>query len=136
MSIYSNEKMQDKMQEDGTDQFISVDEIKVRCNIPMGRLESLFIRERMGKHTIAEVRAGIEPMGVENAGIRLTGQPLAVEADTDGEKYCFFQESSARFIRTVKLRMKRFLSKPTLCPGSWIWKEKAGHGRGNVLFSI
>ena len=25
MSIYSNEKMQDKMQEDGTDQFISVD---------------------------------------------------------------------------------------------------------------
>ncbi len=90
MSIYSNEKMQDKMQEDGTDQFISVDEIKVRCNIPMGRLESLFIRERMGKHTIAEVRAGIEPMGVENAGIRLTGQPLAVEVDADGEKILLF----------------------------------------------
>ena len=136
MSIYSNEKMQDKMQEDGTDQFISVDEIKVRCNIPMGRLESLFIRERMGKHTIAEVRAGIEPMGVENAGIRLTGQPLAVEVDADGEKILLFQESSVRFIRTGRLRMKRFLSKLTHCPGLWILERKSRSWQGERSISI
>lgn len=72
------------------DQFIRADEIKVRCNIPIGRLESLSIRESLGIHTVAEIRAGIEPMGVENAGIRLTGQPLAVEADVEGEKILLF----------------------------------------------
>ncbi|MDE5908336.1 MAG: hypothetical protein K2H52_06320 [Lachnospiraceae bacterium] len=79
-----------KESEPCTDKFIGVDEIKVRCNIPMGRLESLSIRERMGAHTIAEVRAGIVPMEVENSGMKLTGQPLAVEADVDGERTLLF----------------------------------------------
>ncbi|MDE5909980.1 MAG: hypothetical protein K2H52_14745 [Lachnospiraceae bacterium] len=42
------------------------------------------------KNTVTEIRAGIEPMGVENAGIRLTGESLAVEVDVEVEKILLF----------------------------------------------
>ena len=70
--------------------FIRVEEISVRCNIPLGFLESLSVRERLGTHTVAQLTAGIRPMEVENSGMQLAGQPLGIEAVADGERILLF----------------------------------------------
>lgn len=60
--------------------FIKTGEIEVSCNIPFEELKSLFIREQMGTHTVAEVIVGIEPGSVNIAGLQAVGQPLKISA--------------------------------------------------------
>lgn len=72
------------------DNFIRADEINVRCNIPIGQLQSLSIRACMDTHTVARITAGITPMGVENAGMLLTGQPFVIETVREREKVQLF----------------------------------------------
>ena len=90
MRIDTDEKKITEEQKIQTEKFIRVDEIKVRCNIPIGQLKGLSIRERMGNHTVAQVTAGIRPMEVEDSGMQLAGQPLGIEAVADGERILLF----------------------------------------------
>jgi len=70
--------------------FIKIGEIEVHCNIPIGKLKSLSIRERMNAHTVTEVIVGIEPGGVNIAGLESAGQPLRITANKEGKKILLF----------------------------------------------
>ena len=70
--------------------FIKVGEIQVSCNIPLGELKELFIRERVGAHAVAEVVAGIVPGSVHVAGIQAAGQPLKITAHKVDQKILLF----------------------------------------------
>lgn len=90
MRTHLNDKEIINGQDTRAGNFIRVDEIKVRCNIPIGQLKDLSIRERMGTHTVVQLTAGIRPMEVENSGMQLAGQPLGIEAVVDGERVLLF----------------------------------------------
>ena len=70
--------------------FIKSGEIEVNCNIPVGELKSLSIRERIGTHTVAEVVVGIDPGSVNIAELQSTGQPLKITANKRGKKTLLF----------------------------------------------
>lgn len=70
--------------------FIKIGEIEVHCNIPIGELKSLSIRERMNAHTVTEVIVGIEPGSVSVAGLESAGQPLKITANKEGKKILLF----------------------------------------------
>ncbi len=70
--------------------FIKIGEIEVHCNIPIGELKSLSIRERMNAHTVTEVIVGIEPGSVSIAGLESAGQPLKITANKEGKKILLF----------------------------------------------
>lgn len=40
--------------------FMKAGEIQVSCNVPLGELKELSVRERIGAHTVTEVVAGKE----------------------------------------------------------------------------
>lgn len=70
--------------------FIKIGEIEVHCNISIGELKSLSIKERMGIHTVAEVVVGIKPGSVDIAELESTGQPLKITAYKDAKKILLF----------------------------------------------
>lgn len=70
--------------------FIRVDEIKVKCNIQIGQIQSLSIQESMGSHTVVEVEAGIEAGSLQLVGNQFNSQPLAIDAIKDGRKIQLF----------------------------------------------
>lgn len=70
--------------------FIKIGEIEVHCNISIGGLKSLFIREQIGAHTVAEVVVGIEPGSINITGVEATGQPLKITANKEGKKILLF----------------------------------------------
>lgn len=47
-------------QDESMDHLIRVDEIRIKCNFPIGQIKSLSVKECMGTHTVAEIAAGIE----------------------------------------------------------------------------
>lgn len=88
--MHLNEKMIIDGQDIQAGNFIRTDEINVRCNIPLGSLKSLSVSERMGTHGAVRLTAEIAPMEVENIGMKLTGQPLGIEAVVGEERIMLF----------------------------------------------
>ncbi|MDE6847453.1 MAG: phage late control D family protein [Lachnospiraceae bacterium] len=70
--------------------FIRIDEIQVLCNIQVGQIKSLSIKERMASHTVVEVVAEIEAGSISIAGQEFNGQPLVIVAVKDGERKVLF----------------------------------------------
>lgn len=90
MAAYTEEKNFMPDQDISMGEFLRVDEIKVRCNFPVGQIKSLSIQERMGVHTVAEVSAGIEAGSMEITNQEFSGQPLVIESEKDGKKSLLF----------------------------------------------
>ena len=77
-------------QDESMDHLIRVDEIRIKCNFPIGQLESLSVKECMGTHTVAEIAAGIEVGSLDIDGQEFNSQPLVIDAVQDGEVITLF----------------------------------------------
>lgn len=93
--------------------FIKAGEIQVSCNVPLGELKELSIRERIGAHTVVEVVADIEPGSVNVASLQAAGQPLKITAyQTDRKILLFYGVIGQLFIEQEaayeKIRIKAY----------------------------
>lgn len=70
--------------------FISVDEINVNCNIHIGQIKSLSIKEQMGAHAVAEIMASVEAGSLGIASQQFNSQPLVIDAVKEGERTLLF----------------------------------------------
>lgn len=70
--------------------FIRMDEIQVQCNIKIGQIKGLSIKERMFSHTVAEVMAGIEAGSLNLGSQELNSQPLIISAVKNGKEKLLF----------------------------------------------
>lgn len=70
--------------------YISVDEINVNCNIQTGQLKRLSIKEEIGMHTVARIVTEIEAGSLHIEGQQLNSQPLVIDAIKDGRRILLF----------------------------------------------
>ena len=70
--------------------FMKAGEIQVSCNVPLGELKELSVRERIGAHTVTEVVAGIGHGSINVVGLQAAGQPLKITAYKADKKILLF----------------------------------------------
>lgn len=77
-------------QDSGIERLIRIDEIRVKCNFPIGQIKNLSIREGIGTHTIAEITTGISAGKFDIEGQELNSQPLVIDVVQEGEVIMLF----------------------------------------------
>ena len=90
LDMGGNTDMPESRMPENAGEFIRVEEIAVECNIPIGRIQGLSIRECMGSHTMAEVEAGMEAGSFRVSDCQLNSQPLVVKAVKNGKEILLF----------------------------------------------
>ena len=59
-------------------EYITYDEIKIKCNIKVNRILQLSISERIGSHAMAEIKANIESESLGLSSTELMNQPVKI----------------------------------------------------------
>ena len=90
MAAYLEKKSGMPEQDGGMGNFIRTDEIRVRCNLKIGQIQTLSIRKCMGSHTVAEMSVSMETGSLDIAGQQLNSQPLVIEAEQEEESILLF----------------------------------------------
>jgi hypothetical protein len=70
--------------------YITYDEIKIKCNIKVNRILKLSVRESIGTHAMAEIKADIEPGNLELISTELINQPIKLYSIKDNKEQLIF----------------------------------------------
>jgi hypothetical protein len=70
--------------------YITYDEIKIKCNIKVNRILQLSVRESIGTHAMAEIKADIEPGSLELTSTELMNQPIKLYSIKDNKEQLIF----------------------------------------------
>ncbi len=77
-------------QDDNIRRLIRIDEIRIKCNFPIGKIKDFSIKEGIGKHTVAKITASIGAEKINIEGQEFNGQPLVVDAVQGEEVIALF----------------------------------------------
>lgn len=70
--------------------YITYDEIIIKCNIKVNRILELSVRESIGTHAMAEIKADIEPGSLELTSTELMNQPIKLYSTKDNKEQLIF----------------------------------------------
>lgn len=65
-------------------------DLKVRCNIPIGQILALSIKEKIGVHSQAEIKAVIEADSLELSEVECNSQPIRIDSVRAGDRKLLF----------------------------------------------
>lgn len=71
-------------------EYITYDEIKIKCNIKVNRILQLSISERIGSHAMAEIKANIESESLGLSSTELMNQPIKLYYIKDNKEHLIF----------------------------------------------
>lgn len=71
-------------------EYITYDEIKIKCNIKVNRILQLSISERIGSHAMAEIKANIESESLGLSSTELMNQPVKIYYIKDNKEHLIF----------------------------------------------
>lgn len=71
-------------------EYITYDEIKIKCNIKVNRILQLSVSERIGSHAMAEIKANIESESLGLSSTELMNQPVKLYYVKDHKEHLIF----------------------------------------------